>query len=449
MASSWPGSQSMITGVVIAHHLWRFAVFHRCHAHCRPPSQRRSRSGRSHRDDRRRGVDHDRLSRRHRHREPRGRGDDLPVRVRDDVLFYGLTTPQQDAGSDPTRRRRAGRRSRTSLQNTTYHYRLVATNTADPTKVSRGDDRSFKTSSPASAPSISSRAADLGRPRRAPSLPPNVTPRGLATTVRFEYGTSTSYGNVDARPGVARARRRRQRQRRRRQPPSRARGTTTAPSPPALRLLTVAGNRTFTTSKRADRRGHHAVDDPADLGVSGLTITGSVSGTASIPVALEKQDFPYTGAFSEIATANANSPRRVPRSPPLRCSSTGRLRVVTRTPVVAVSPVVTASVAVKVGLRTRRLKGKRLRVYGCHLARRPGRPDLAPAPVAQRQSGLPRAAAKPELLTGDRSRYTFTVARRSRAPPTTASSCSPARRRCPRPGHQPHAYRPRKHNNPT
>ncbi len=41
--------------------------------------------------------------------------------------------------------------------NTTYHYRLVATNAAG---VARGADKSFKTAAPASAPSISSRRGD-------------------------------------------------------------------------------------------------------------------------------------------------------------------------------------------------------------------------------------------------------------------------------------------------
>ena len=44
---------------------------------------------------------------------------------------------------------------------------------------------------------------------------------------------------------------------------------------------------------------------------TGLTITGTVTGAGSTPVALEKQDFPFTGAWAQIATATANSQRRV------------------------------------------------------------------------------------------------------------------------------------------
>src|SRR4051812_9295813 len=68
---------------------------------------------------------------------------------------YGLTTPQQDAGSGSS-----AVNARATLSNltssTTYHYRLVATNAGG---VARGEDRTLRTNAPAAAPSISSRAA--------------------------------------------------------------------------------------------------------------------------------------------------------------------------------------------------------------------------------------------------------------------------------------------------
>ena len=71
-----------------------------------------------------------------------------------------------------------------------------------------------------------------------------------------------------------------------------------------------------------------------------MTVTGSVSGAASLPVALEKQEFPFTGAFTQIATASANSRGSFTlTAPPLFVTS--RLRVVTRTSIVAISPVAT------------------------------------------------------------------------------------------------------------
>ena len=181
-----------------------------------------------------------------------------------------------------------------------------------------------------------------------------MNPRSLATTVRFEYGTTTSYGTatpeqaigaggstvaVTAAIGGLRAghpvqlpRRRHERRGRhpRRQPH-------------------------VHDAARPDRRGHHAVDGPAHVG-HGVTITGTVSGSGTTPVALEKQDFPFTGPFAQVATATASSTGAFSlTAPPLFVTT--RLRVVTRTAVVATSAVTTASVAVKVGLKTKRLHG--------------------------------------------------------------------------------------------
>ena len=93
---------------------------------------------------------------------------------------------------------------------------------------------------------------------------------------------------------------------------------------------------------------------------------------------------------------------------------TARLRVVTRTAVVAASPVTTASVAVKVGLKTRRLRGRRYRLEG---AIWPAVPNGRVSLQRQSRSGRwgPVARTSPVPLSGDRSRYRFTVRRRSRA----------------------------------
>ena len=93
---------------------------------------------------------------------------------------------------------------------------------------------------------------------------------------------------------------------------------------------------------------------------------------------------------------------------------TTRLRVVTWTAIVATSPVTTASVAVRVGLNKRRLAGRRYRLEGATWPAVPaGRVSL------QRQSRSGRwgavARARPTALSGGRSRYRFTVPRRSRA----------------------------------
>jgi hypothetical protein len=70
----------------------------------------------------------------------------------------------------------------------TYHYRLVATSDAG---TSRGSDHTFATSNP---PSVTTKAASSVRDTTA-TLNASVNPNGVATTVYFEYGTSTSYGS--------------------------------------------------------------------------------------------------------------------------------------------------------------------------------------------------------------------------------------------------------------
>jgi hypothetical protein len=293
-------------------------------------------------------------------------------------------------------------------RSTTYHYRVVAENASGQ---SAGVDRSLRTASPAAAPSISSRST-TGVSATGATVGANVNPRSLATTVRFEYGTSTSYGSATPDQAIGA-------------------GATAVAVTAAITGLkpgtrynfrTVAtsaagiarsGNRTFTTSK-APTGVAITPSTIRPVWGSGMTVTGSVSGAASLPVALEKQEFPFTGAFVQIATANANSGGSFSlTAPPLFVTS--RLRVVTRTSVVATSPVATVSVAVKVGLKTRRLAGRRTRIEGATWPAVPaGRVSL------QRQSRSGKwiyvKRARISALTGGRSRYTFSaVARRSRA----------------------------------
>jgi hypothetical protein len=319
---------------------------------------------------------------------------------------YGLTTPQQDAGSGSTPV--AARATLSNLtSSTTYHYRLVATNAAG---VARGEDRSLRTSAPAAAPSISSRPA-TGVSSLGATLAAGVNPRGLATTVRFEYGTSTAYGTSTPEQAIG------------------AGGSTVSVTAaigglkPNTRYhyravatsaagIARGGNRSFTTSK-APTGVAITPSTIRPIWGSGLTIKGTVSGAGSVPVALEKQDFPYTGGFAQIATANASASGAFTLTAPALYVTT-HMRVVTRTSVVAVSPSFTASVAVKVGLKTKRLKHKRLRVEGATWpAVQSGRISL------QRQSRTGKwgfvKRTTPVLLTGNRSRYRFIIARRSRA----------------------------------
>ena len=100
-------------------------------------------------------------------------------------------------------------------------------------------------------------------------------------------------------------------------------------------------------------------------------------------------------------------------APPL--FATTRLRVATRTQTVVTSGVATAMVAVKVGLKTSRVSTRRTRVTGTIWPSVPtGRASLQ----RQSRSGrwIPVTRTNVTALSGDRSRYSFTVTRsRSRA----------------------------------
>jgi predicted secreted protein len=100
---------------------------------------------------------------------------------------YGTQTSGQAAGSGT---------GATSVSTTltglqggkTYHYRCTATSSAGTT---RGTDATFV---PAGAPTVTTTAASSVAATTA-NLNGTVNPNGRATTVYFEYGTSTSYGS--------------------------------------------------------------------------------------------------------------------------------------------------------------------------------------------------------------------------------------------------------------
>jgi hypothetical protein len=78
--------------------------------------------------------------------------------------------------------------------NTTYHFRIVATNTGGTIY---GGDRTFSTLAPTGAPGVTTNpATNVGS--FSATLNGSVYPHGLTTTVYFQYGTTFGYGHTTA-----------------------------------------------------------------------------------------------------------------------------------------------------------------------------------------------------------------------------------------------------------
>jgi hypothetical protein len=315
---------------------------------------------------------------------------------------YEISTDPNDAGAGTADLGVSANLTGLTAQ-TTYHYRLVADGV-------NGQDRTFTTGPNPRPPSITSRT-QAGTGPTSTTLRAYVTPNEAATTVHFEYGTSTSYGTSTPEQGIGAGTSRI------------AVSAAVGGLKPNTRYhfravatnaagITRGGDRAFTTSRTPTSVALTASTTRPIWG-SGMTLTGKVGGQGSITVALERQDFPFSNGFYQAATTKANGSGNFSFTvPPL--FSTTRLRVTTRTALPVSSAVTTASVAVKVGLYTKRLSGKRVRITG---ATWPAVPSGRASLQRQTRSGrwIPIKRVHPTALPNNRSRYRFTVARRSRA----------------------------------
>jgi hypothetical protein len=318
---------------------------------------------------------------------------------------YGLTTDDKDAGAGSTAVDASA--DLTGLTtDTTYHYRLVATNAAGTT---RGADRTLHTAQPlgppgattGSARSVTATGARLGA---------TVDPNGRATTYHFEYGTTTGYGKhtSEASAGSGQS----------------GRSVSTAISGLAANTryhyrvvatnaagVSRGSDRTFTTLRNPRAITLSASPNPVTWSGS-TTVSGRISGqgVGGTTVALERQDFPFSGPYYLVGTKRASSSGRFSFGVgPLWALA--RLRVSTRTTIVATSTVYEVRNALRVGLRVSRLGGGRVRLQGSVGPAVPrGRASLRKRSPSGRWITVRRASVKP--LRGGRSRYAFTVRRR-------------------------------------
>jgi hypothetical protein len=318
---------------------------------------------------------------------------------------YGLTTDDHDAGAGANAVDvQADLIGLTS--DTTYHYRVVATNAAGTT---RGADRTLRTARAPGPPGASTGSARDVTATGA-RLTGTVDPNGRATTYRFEYGTTTGYGKrtAEASAGSGQS--------------GRAVSATIGGLQPNQRYhyRVVATNaagvargrdRTFTAQRNPQGITVSASPNPAPWSGS-TTLSGRIGGqgVGGATVALERQDFPFSGPYRLVATKRASSSGSFSFTVgPLWALA--RLRVTTRTTIVAASPVIEVRNAVRVGLRVTRTGGGRVRLQGSVSPAVPqGRASLRKRSPSGRWVTVRRAGVKP--LRGARSRYAFTVRRR-------------------------------------
>ncbi len=324
---------------------------------------------------------------------------------------YGLVTPVNTAseGTDPV----AVKGAIASLtRNTTYHYRLVATNAEGA--ISRGADRTFRTNPGPQAPTVTSTTSRDVTSRTAQLLT-RVDPNGQPTTVRFEYGRTTSYGAFSDRVDV---------------------GTGTTSVPVALELDRLRPNTRYhfravatndTGNTRSLDRSFRTPREPTGISIAlnpsrvvwgqDLTVVGRINGTAvgGIRVALERQGFPFQTGFTEVATKTASGKGTFSFNIASLFETT-HFRIVTRTRTPITSGIRTASSAVRVGIRSRKVGRRKSRITGAIWPSVPaGRVSLQKRSPRGRWAVVKRAGAKP--LDANRSRYRFTVVKPKRKRP--------------------------------
>ena len=271
---------------------------------------------------------------------------------------YGQNTGARSAGAG-TSVQTINVRINGLAANTTYHYRVVATNAAG---TDRGADRTLRTKrGNPGRPSVSTGLWQALTPRST-TLTGTVNPRSQKTSYRFEWGTGTRLNRRTARVNL----------------PA---GSATVPVSAAVvlrpntrysyRLMatnptgTVRGKtRRFTSPRAPAALGFDVRSSRVPYqGTAVITGVATSAGAGNVAVILERQFFPYTGPFERIATQRsaADGAYRFDVAPLLLSA---KFRVLAQTTPAVTSDTRTVRTTVRVPLKVRRVSNRRLRFTG-------------------------------------------------------------------------------------
>ncbi len=272
---------------------------------------------------------------------------------------YGNATPSTDVGNG-TAAVAVNKAIGGLKASTTYHYRVVATNSMGATN---GSDHSFKTQAVAAKPGVSTGDASKVTSSSA-TLNGKVDPNGVTTTYVFQYGTGTSYGSLTAAKSAGKG----------------GSAVNVSAGIGGLKVhttyhfrlvatsangVTQGGDHSFYTASGALGATIQLRPDPVVFG-HGIAIVGTINGAGSgIPVVLHSQVFPFTAPAATLGN-------------PQLTSGNGGYRFVVPAASIRTRYFVTATVAgkaltsktavsrvrVRVGLLIRRIGGHRVRFSG-------------------------------------------------------------------------------------
>ena len=304
---------------------------------------------------------------------------------------YGQQTPDEVAGAGDEAA--AATAPLTGLSaNTTYHYRVVATN-ADGT--TNGEDGTFKTAAGAARPGRDQHRGRADRPAvGGPAHEDRPQRRRDALPLRVRQHEPVRHAHARARGGDRRLGRRARPSRSAAW--SRTSATTSASSRPTRPAPPTSRTRTFTTS-REPTAITLSVAGKSTVWGDGVQVFGRVSGTgrSGIPVGLERQAFPYTDPFTTAGTPPAVRADRFGRFRifvPALFGAT-HLRASTRTTVVVAEPRRDRAGA-REGRRGGRARGAQEGAHPRQLgAGHAAGPRRAPAPQRPRRVDLHRRPA--------------------------------------------------------